>query len=92
MPRPPQNPRRKVDGYIWRQELNRAIRANEEARKALARLLRDSDAGSPVTRATLYALISQALGDNLQALMELIRIDTATAENGGAQDDDAQGD
>lgn len=61
--------RRKVRGYIWRQELNNALRSTRAARAAVGKIL-DEDPGR--TRLTLLlALTSQHLGDTLDALHQL---------------------
>ena len=64
--------RRKVGGYIWNEEVNNAIRANEAARRAVGQIL-DEDPGS-ARRALLLALIARYLGDNLESLRKLQEI------------------
>ncbi len=62
-------PRAKVGGYIYRQELVRAMNANEAARRALRRMVDDQP--SPQVLMLLIAKAANALGENLAALREL---------------------
>lgn len=64
--------RRKIGGYIWKDELHKALRANEAARRAVGQIL-DGEPGS-ARRALLLALIAQHLGDNLESLRKLQEI------------------
>jgi len=64
--------KRKVGGYIFRQELNRARRANAAAREALRQIV-DDRPGSQVL-ALLLTRAAIALGENLDALQEVERI------------------
>lgn len=63
---------RKVSGYIWRQELARAIRANRQAREALKQVLEDEPHG--VALMWLLAQVAQRLGEERDALAELQQI------------------
>jgi len=63
---------RKVGGYIWRQELARAVRANRLARRALKQVLEDEPHG--VALMWLLANVAQYLGDERDALAELQQI------------------
>ena len=62
----------KVDGYLWRQELAQAIRANRMARKALSRILGENP--SQLQMAVLLALVGRYLAENLDALVQLKEI------------------
>lgn len=73
--------RRKVDGYIWRQELNKAFYSTRAARAAVGKIL-DEDPGH-ARLALLLALISQHLGDTLDSLHQLQEFKTQTKNNGG---------
>ena len=64
--------RRKVGGYIWKDEVHKALRANEAARKAVGQIL-DGDPG-PARQALLLALVASHLGDNLESLRKLQEI------------------
>ena len=64
--------KRKAGGYVFRQELTRAMNANKAARAALRRMV-DEQPG-PQTMALLIARAANALGDNLEALREIERI------------------
>lgn len=66
---------RKVAGYIDRQELNRAIRANKAARRLLRQLLEQAEArrGSGWLYPVL-AQLAQELAEALEALTEMERI------------------
>jgi len=70
---------REVGGYIWRQEVNRALQANKLARKKLTRILEDG-LGRQRT-VFLLAEISQQLGVELEALVELEKIGEEQAES-----------
>lgn len=60
---------RKTGGYIWRQEIARAIAANNTAREALQRIL--DDRPGPAATAMYMAQAAIALGDNMDALHAL---------------------
>jgi hypothetical protein len=62
----------KVGGYLWRQHLAQALRANRMARRALSRIL-DEDP-SRLQMAVLLALVGRYLAENLDALMQLKEI------------------
>lgn len=64
--------KRRTGGYVFRQEVVRAVNANRAARDALRRLL-DEKPG-PQAMAMLIARAAQALGENLDALRELEQI------------------
>lgn len=61
--------KRRAGGYVFRQEVVRAMNANRAAREALRRLI-DEKPG-PQTMAMLIAKAAQALGENLDALHEI---------------------
>ena len=63
---------RKLHGYAWRQEINRAMNANKAARCALRRIVEEQP--GPQTMAMLIARAANALGDNLESLMALENI------------------
>ena len=63
---------RKVGGYVFRQELARAINANREARRAIGRLL-DGEV-TPRLLALYVAKAARALAENLDALREIEEI------------------
>ena len=67
--------RRKATGYIVFQEINRATRANADARQMLERMLSTPAANSAAFSAAA-ARLSLALGTNLDALSEINRIIT----------------
>jgi predicted Zn-dependent protease len=64
--------KRKVGGYAMRQEICRAVNANQAAREALRRLIDDNP--GPQTMAILVARAANALGENLAAIREIERI------------------
>lgn len=64
--------KRRVGGYIFRQELNRARRANARAREALRQIV--DDRPGPQVLALLLSRAALALGENLDALQEMERI------------------
>lgn len=64
--------KRKPGGYAYRQEINRAMRANAAARRSLSRLIEEQP--GPQMTALLVARAANALGENLAALRELERI------------------
>jgi len=66
---------RSVGGYVDRQELNRAIRANQDARRLLAQLLEMTETrrGSGWMY-PLLAELAQAHSVALEALVEMERI------------------
>jgi len=64
--------KRKVGGYIFWQELNRARRANAAAREALRQIVNDRP--GPQVLALLLGRAAIALGENLDALQEMERI------------------
>lgn len=71
----PGNNRRKIEGYIWNEEVLKAINANSEARAAAAKILElvKSGQASPLIRAYV-ADLALALGVELEALRELEQI------------------
>ena len=73
--------RRKVYGYIARQELARAVRANTDARKALQRMIDENVSTSSQLFILLAAKIAMGLGETLEAIMEVEKI-LQDAENG----------
>jgi hypothetical protein len=77
-------PKPKVGGYNWRQEINRAIRANRAARQALESLLVQHP--PPRTLGLALTKASLALGENLDALQELIQIAQKTPPAGTSGD------
>ena len=67
--------KRKVGGYIYRQELARAIMANRAARRALAQIIDEVPGGIGQARLLLLlALVGNHLSNNLDALMQLQEI------------------
>ncbi len=70
---------RKVGGYIFRQELARAIRANRSARLALGRILEEP---GPRLTALYLAQAARELAENFDALMEMRQILDEKGENG----------
>jgi hypothetical protein len=64
--------KRELDGYAMKQEVVRAINANKLARVALKRIM-DGNLGARET-AIQIAKIASALGENLEALQEIITI------------------
>ena len=64
--------KRKVSGYAARQEINRAVRANTMARKALRRIIEDQP--GPQLQAMLLARIASDLATTLEALREVEEI------------------
>ena len=69
---------REVGGYIWNEEVARAIRANKVARKKLARMLMDDLSGERFVR--LLAEINHQLSEELDALVELEKIGEVQAK------------
>jgi len=67
---------RKVGGYGWAQEINRAIRANDKARAAVRRIL--DDRPGPQMMALMLAEIAICLSENRAALEEVNRIGKET--------------
>ena len=67
----------KIGGYIWKQELNRAMRSNQAAQEALRRITDDQPGPQQATR--LQLTLAQALANNLGALLELQQIDPRDA-------------
>ncbi len=66
---------RSVGGYVDRQELNRAIRANQDARRVLARLLEMTELRRGAGwMYPLLAELAQAHSVALEALVEMERI------------------
>jgi len=63
---------RKVGGYVDRQELNRAMRANKAARRVVSRILNERP--GPARLSLLLAELAQHLAIELEALMEMERI------------------
>jgi hypothetical protein len=62
-----------LNGYSWRNELQRAVNANKSARTSLRRIVDDQ----PMSMQQLMLLTAKAansLGENLDALMELGKI------------------
>lgn len=59
-------------GYLDRQALNRAQRANHEARRNIQRILEETP--GPMRLWQLLARVAHALGENLDALIEMERI------------------
>ncbi len=73
---------RKPGGHVDRQELNRAIRANKDARRLIRRILRETEnhrgSGRPYP---ILARLAQAHSIALEALTEMDRIRRREAEN-----------
>lgn len=61
-----------VAGYVWRQELNRAMNANRRARMAMMRIVDDDLSRNVVL--VLASRVMCALADGQDALVELERI------------------
>lgn len=77
---------RKPNGYIWAQEINRALRANQAARAAIKRILNEEP--GLVTRNFLLAQVATALAENAEALFQLSSITSikaAAPTEGGSQ-------
>ena len=66
MARPP-----KIGGYIFRQAINRATRANTAARQAVKQIL---EANDPGVRAIILTKLTLALGENQDAIQEIAQI------------------
>lgn len=64
--------KRRVGGYIYRAEVQRALIANRAAREALRRMVEEQP--SPRMLAILIARAVIALGENLAALREIEQI------------------
>jgi parvulin-like peptidyl-prolyl isomerase len=66
---------RKVGGYVDRQELNRAIQANQNARQVTAKMLEMvNERRGMGWLYPLLARLGQHLSTNLEALVEMERI------------------
>lgn len=61
--------KRKMSGYTMRSEITRAINANRHAQMSLRRILNESP--GPQTQTMLLARAASALGENLEALVEI---------------------
>ena len=61
--------KKKVSGYAMRNEVTRAINANRHAQMSLRRILNESP--GPQTQTMLLAKAASALGENLDALVEI---------------------
>ena len=61
--------KRRIGGYVFNQELQRAINANRAARRALSHIL--DDQASPRKIALYLAQSARDLAENLDALMVL---------------------
>lgn len=67
-------PKPALDGYVMRNEVTRAINANQAAREALRRMVDGNP--SRENLALLAVRVATALGDNLDALQKIDRIIT----------------
>ncbi len=73
--------RRKVNGYMWRQELARARQANKTARRALQKII--DERPSPALTAIYITEAALALGLNFEALQALEQIGESCQAAGG---------
>ena len=69
--------RPKPGGYLWKQEIIKAMTTNAIARKSLKRIINEQP--SPMTLNLLIAQAANALADNLESLQALANIAEETA-------------
>ncbi len=67
---------RKRGGYVWKQEMGRALRTNNTARQAIRRIL--DERPGPTLTALYLAEAALALGENLEALLFIQAIEEPT--------------